>query len=232
MKTKPSKPAGAVRALFTLCLTLVLANAIAAPDKRLEEAMSYDGLSKISVKGIGLAYARPGVSLASYTRVMLDPVDVAFDKNWDPKKPGSNFKLDAAERENIRTGVAKVVYDEFVRELQSKNAYPVVTEAGPDVLRVKIHIVNLYVNAPDTMTPGRTRTYTVSSGQMTLVAELFDSESGQVLARVVDTREARNSGTMQLTNSVVNASEASSIAAAWAHILHNGLDKAHGIGKK
>jgi hypothetical protein len=101
-----------------------------------------------------------------------------------------------------------------------------------DVLRLRANIADLYVNAPDTMTAGRTRTYTVSAGQMTLIAELFDSESGQVLARVVDTREARNTGTMQLSNSVVNASEARDIASAWARILHNGLDKARGIGKK
>jgi len=232
VRPSTSKPLATLRAMLALCGTLVLTNAMAAPDKRLEEAMSHDGLSKISVKGIGLAYARPGATLAGYTRVKIDPVEVAFDKNWDPKKPGSNFKLDATDRENIRTGVAKIVLEEFVRELQSKNAYPVVTESGPDVLRVKINIVNLYVNAPDVMTPGRTRTYTVSAGQMTLIAELFDSESGQVLARVVDTREARNTGTMQLSNSVVNASEARDIASAWARILHNGLDKARGIGKK
>jgi len=37
---------------------------------------------------------------------------------------------------------------------------------------------------------------------------------------------------MSYSNSVVNASEARSIASAWARILRNGLDKAHGIGKK
>jgi len=228
----PRRPLTSLRGLLALCLAFVMTSALAATDKRLEEAMSHDGLSKISVKGIGLAYARPGATLAGYTRVKIDPVEVAFDKNWDPKRSGSNFKLDATEREDIRTGVAKIVFDEFVRELQSKNAYPVVTEAGPDVLRVRINIVNLYVNAPDTMSAGRSRTYTVSAGQMTLVAEFIDSESGQVLARVVDTREARNTGMMQLSSSVVNAGEARDIASAWARILHNALDKAHGIGKK
>ncbi len=62
---------------------------------------------------------------------------------------------------------------------------------------------------------------------MTLVGELIDSESGQVISRVIGRREARNTGTMHLTNSVVNAQEARAIAASWASILRSRLDAAH-----
>jgi hypothetical protein len=219
-------------AVVGVCLALAWPQVQAAGSKQNEAGMSHDGLSTISIKGIDRVYARPGATLAGYKSVKLDPVEVAFDKNWDPRRAGSSFRLDATERENIRTGVARIVHDEFVRELQSKNAYPVVTQSGPDVLRVKINIVDLYVNAPDTMSAGITRTYTMSAGQMTLVAEFYDSETGQVLARAVDTREARNTGRLQLSSSVVNGAEARDIASAWARILHNALDKAHGIGKK
>jgi hypothetical protein len=67
---------------------------------------------------------------------------------------------------------------------------------------------------------------------MTLFAELFDSETGEIIARVVDRREARATGMATLTTKSVNAAEARTIASAWARILRNGLDKAHGIGKK
>lgn len=220
------------------CLPMVLAlvlpwpEALAATKADLEQAMSHDGLQQISVKGIALAYARPGATLAGYNRVKLDPVEVAFRKDWDPKRTGSSLKISADERENIRNGVARIVHDEFLRELQAKSSYQVVNEAGPDVLRVKAHIVNLYVNAPAAMSAGRSRTYTVSAGEMTLFAELFDSETGEVLARVVDRREARGTGMMTLSSSVVNAGEAEAIASTWARILRDGLDKAKGIGKK
>ena len=42
---------------------------------------------------------------------------------------------------------------------------------------------------------------------MTLIAELTDSTSGQVLARVADRREATDTR-MQITNGMVNESEA------------------------
>jgi len=221
-----------IRSIGLLAALLVLTPAFAASSSELDEAMSVDGLQKVKVKGLDLAYARPGASLAGYSKFKLDPVEVAFHKDWDPKKTGSNSKLSTQERENIRSGVAKIVDEEFVKELQAKGGYPVVKEAGPDVLRIRANVVNLYVNAPDTMTAGRSRTYTVSAGEMTLFAELYDSETGEVLARIVDRSEARNSGMMSLSNSVVNASEARSVAANWARILRNGLDKAHGIGKK
>ena len=119
--------------------------------------MSREGLQKTKVKGIDLAYARPGASLAAYKRVMIDPVDVQFDPSWDPVRTGSLIKLSSEEREKIRTGVARIVHDEFVKALQAKSTYQIATEPGPDVLRVKASIVNLYVNAPDSAGAGRSR---------------------------------------------------------------------------
>jgi Protein of unknown function (DUF3313) len=226
------KPRHCVRILTLLATMLLLPSASAASKTDLETAMSYDGLEKISIKGIDLAYARPGATLAGYDRVMLDPVDVAFHKNWNPTRAGSRIKLSAEDRERIRAGVAKIVFDEFVKELQTKSSYQVVNEAGPDVLRVKVNIVNLYVNAPDTRTAASSRTYVVSAGEMTLFAELYDAETGELLARVVDRREARTAPTLMLANSVVNAEEARSIASIWARILRDAMDKAHGIGRK
>jgi len=210
----------------------VMTSAFPATRSDIHAAMSYDGLQQISVKGIDLAYARPGATLAAYGKVKIEPIEVAFRKDWNPKRTGSELRLDAADRENIRAGVAKIVRDEFVKALEARSGYQLVTEAGPDVLRVNASILNLYVNAPESRTATRTRTYTVSAGEMTLVAELHDSETGELLARVVDRREARSANRLQLTDSAVNTDEARDIASAWAGILRNGLDKAHGIGRR
>lgn len=221
-----------VRIAAVLATALLMVPAMAASKADLETALSHDGLAKITVKGVDLAFVRPGVTFAGYNKVKLDPIEVAFSKNWNPKRTGSNFRLNATERENIRAGLAKVVNDEFVKELTDKSSYKVVTDSGEDVLRVKVNVINVYVNAPDTMSAGRSRTYTVSAGEMTLFMELYDSETGQVLARVVDRRESRNAGMLQLSTSVTNIREAQDIASGWARILRNGLDRAHDIGKK
>ncbi|MBT9492004.1 MAG: DUF3313 family protein [Paucibacter sp.] len=197
------------------------------------EIMSHDGLEKLKSKDADLVYARPGASLAGYTKVMLGPIDVAFAKNWDPKRPGSSFRISEEEREEIRSGVANLVRDEFVKTLQAKDGYKVVEAAGPDVLRLKASVINLYVNAPDVATAGRTRTYVTSAGEMTLVLEAFDSETGQVLSRVVDRQESNiRAGQLSWSNRVMNQSEGELIASGWARKLRKALDKAHGIGKQ
>ncbi|MBK6790326.1 MAG: DUF3313 domain-containing protein [Rubrivivax sp.] len=219
--------------LATLLISaLVASGAFAAKPSGLDEAMSHDGLQKVKVKGIQFAYARPGATLAGYDRVQIEPVQVAFHKHWDPTRTGSRIKLGQEERENIRNGVASAVQEAFATELQERSRYKVVDEAGPDVLRVKVAIVDLYVNAPDTESVAMSRTYTISAGRMTLFAELFDSESGQLLARVIDKREGRDDQMYRLSNSVVQRGELQDIASTWARILRRALDNAHGIGTK
>lgn len=106
-----------------------------------------------------------------------------------------------------------------------------VDAAGPDVLRVQANILNLYVTAPDVMTPGRTRVYAASAGEMTLLAQLSDSDSGEVIARIIDRYQARSTASFQLSSSVTNAAEARNAASAWARILRGALEKAKDIGK-
>jgi hypothetical protein len=221
---------------LVLGLTLVsfapagLAASESAAKARIDEAMSYDGLERVPVKGVELAYKRPGASLAGYTKVMIDPVEVAFDKNWDPKKVGSAFRVSDAQREDIRSGLATIVRQEFVKALQNKDGYPVVDVPGPDVLRVKIDLINVYVSAPDTMTSGRSAVFTVSAGRATLSLALYDSQSDQIIARVVDRQEARNTGVMTMSNRVQNEAQARDVASAWARILRRGLDRAKAAG--
>jgi len=215
------------------CAALFVAGAVhSATKEQLEAALSHDGLQKVKVKDVDAAYTRPGASLKGYTKVMLDPVEVQFSKSWDPNKTGSMFKVSASEREEIRKGVGDIVREEFARQLQAKDGYQVVTAPGPDVLRAKASIVNLYVNAPDTGGgSGRSRTYTASAGEMTLYLELYDSESGQILARIVDRRESRSVAPMMIANRVTNTGEAHDIAATWARILRKSMDSAKAGGK-
>ena len=196
-----------------------------------DRQMSYDGLEPVKVKGISLAYRRPGATLAGYRRVKLDPVDVRFDKNWNPTRTGSRLPLGAAEREAIRSDLAKLVQEQFEKALSAKGGYPVVAESGPDVLRLGIHVVNLYINAPDAGAAGPSYSFVTSAGEMTLFMEMFDSESGQILARVVDRQQARQANMVSMANRVTNVGEAADITAAWARILRDAFDRAHGAMK-
>ncbi len=93
------------------------------------------------------------------------------------------------------------------------------------MLRVSAALVDVYANAPDTMEPGRSRTYVMNAGHATLIAELRDSETGAILARVADAREARgNAGMLQVSSSVTNSADARMLISDWARLLRKRLD--------
>jgi Protein of unknown function (DUF3313) len=207
-----------------LCGAVLLsASAYAGPSTEVNEFMSYDGLQKVNLRGVQLAYERPGATLAAYKSVQLMPVEVSFYKNWDPNVPGTPWKLSSSDRAAIKQRASKLVYESFVKELKA-GGYPVVDAPGPDVLLVKIMILNLIVTAPNVMSAGMSSTYSSSPGQATILAELYDSETGQVLARVVDTQQPQGFGGMM--SSVENTAAGQQVADQWAKILRTGLDRA------
>ena len=216
---------------FLLASALVLATSAFAQKNPIDDIATAEGLTKVQVKGVDLAYRREGVSMAPYNKLMLEPVEVAFHKNWDPTRPGSHLKMSKADRDNIRNGVGKIVQEEFEKALKAGGTWQLVKEAGPDVLRLKPKVLNLYVNAPDTKQAGA-RTYTVSAGEMTLLLEMYDSETGAILARAVDRQESRDTGLWQISSSVSNAADAQLIAAKWGKILRDRLDKSKAAATK
>jgi hypothetical protein len=88
-------------------------------------------------------------------------------------------------------------------------------------------IVNLFINAPDTMSAGRSQTFVMDAGRMTLFAEFRDAYSGKLLARAVDTQSGSDFGQMQVANSVTNSAEAQRAINTWARTLVRGLDGLH-----
>ena len=215
----------AAAVLALLAVSVVTPRAVLAADE--PPQVSHDGLQLVKRKDLDLVYVRPGASLAGYTKVMIDPVEVDYSKDWDPPREFTD-----KDRERVRSELADEFRDVFTKELQEKGGYQIVDTAGPDVLRVRAAIVDLYITAPDTSmkTAGRTNTYVVSAGSMVLVAELHDSVTGAILARVADRKGGRDSGPVQWATSTSNRAEARRALGAWASILRKALDGAKAPG--
>lgn len=184
-----------------------------------------DGLELKKAKNVDLLYVRPGVTLTGYTKIMMDPVQVAFDKNWDPKDYGGTFGLKTSEVERIRDGVGELAHDTFTKVLE-KGGYPEAKSADAGVLRLSVQIQDLYVNAPDTMQAGRSRTFSAEAGRMTLVIELRDSVTGTLLARALDHGRSMDTGRFTWANSVSNRAEAERMLTVWATEIRDALDAA------
>lgn len=222
-------------ALLVAFLGAVLGvSAVAAPGdsrlKRTDAEWSHDGLQRAQVPGLDLVYARVGATLAAYDSVFLRGIDVAFRRDWrQAAQPGS--RIVTADVTRIKDGLARILRTELGREL-GRGGYQLVEAPGAGVLELDVSIVDLYLNAPDVQGALPVRRYTMSVGEMTLQAELRDAPTGEVIARVLDRREGRDRGVLELTTAVENAAAAREAARAWAGILRRQLDAAKGIGRR
>jgi len=208
---------------IALVLALVLGGCATTGTQR--GPAEWDGLVRQPNTRLDAVFLRPDVEFPAVRNIMLNPAQVHFAGNWDPNRrgrgPGS--RLNAEDVAAIKTNLA-ATFEEIFREELAAGGYTLVTEPGPDTLLVVPAIVDLYIVAPDTMSAGRSRTYTANSGRMTLVVEARDGITGELLARVVDSRSGRGSGTMTVTNRVTNTADARRAIRIWAQALRNGLD--------
>jgi hypothetical protein len=206
---------------LALLVCCALSGAAAMAKKPPQE---WDGLALVKLKGMDVAYARPGADFSIYDKIIVDPIQVAFSKNWEKEETFSKLKLSARQLEEIKEKISKVAEESFAKVLSDKGGPEVVTTPGPDVLRFSAAIVDVHPNAVDTHEPGRSYVFTTSAGSATLFAELRDSETNQLIGRVVDAREARNGGDLRWTNSVENTHQARVMVSDWARILRKRYD--------
>lgn len=224
----------AIPSLFLILAALAGAAGCSTTGSSSGAPESWDGLQKVAAKGLDLAYVLPGADFTTYSQVMLDPVEVEFDKNWLSDQNSTidlSRHVDAADVQRIRSGLGEMVHKRFGEEL-SKNGYAIVQEPSASTLHVSAAIADLYINAPDIPSAGRVRTYTTSAGSMTLVVDVRDSVTGKLLARAVDRADDADASTqLSWTTSVSNEADADLIIRGWARRLRQGLDTLTGRTK-
>ena len=185
--------------------------------------VTHDGLERVSDSRVKHAWIKPGVDFSQYTEVGLFDCFVSFKRNWRMSHPGVGTR----DMERITSALSDEFRKVFTEELEN-GGYPVVADADDHVLLVRPAIIDLDVAAPQTNSAGRSDSFTASPGVMTLVIELFDSVSNEILARAIDRRRARNVGNIQWTTAGTNRDAARKILKRWANLLVSRLDDVHG----
>jgi hypothetical protein len=214
---------------FLLAALALVGSLGSAPAADMPE--SWDGLVQVQPKRMDAAYLLPGADFRSYTKVMIDPTAVAFQKDWqkrinDNRRPSD--RVDDEQAQKILAAARANFDDVFVEEF-TRAGYTIVKEPAPDVLRLATAVVNLYVNAPDTMTSARSYSFTTEAGEATLILEVRDSSTNALMGRAIDRRETQGGAGMQRSTSVTNQAEFRALFRQWAGIAVKGLEelKAH-----
>jgi Protein of unknown function (DUF3313) len=170
---------------------------------------SPDGLVKIKSEKMDLAWLLPGADFRPY--------------NYNAQL---GDRVSQAQADQIMAAAQTNFDDIFVAAFR-KAGYQVVTEAGPDVLRVNSGILDLDVNVPLGQSTGQF-VWIISAGDAALIVEVRDSTTNALLGRVADRRQTQDMG-RQLASTATNLADFRQLFGLWAGIVTNALAEVKAI---
>ncbi|MEH6548407.1 MAG: DUF3313 family protein [Pseudomonadales bacterium] len=215
------------KVVFVSLSAIAIAFAVSLSVESDAPEISHDGLHLTPTDDVALLYLKPDADFSPYKRFVLLEAYVAFKKNWQRDTKVAGRRVSNKDMEKIKVEVAQLFQDSFKEVLETDGGYAFVDKADDDVLILRPAIIDLDITAPDIMVPGRVTQYVASSGAATLYLEVFDSVSGEILARIVDRKRTRDSGYMQWSSSVSNRADAKRMFKRWATMLREGFDDLH-----
>ena len=184
-------------------------------------------LVKVKSRHLDEVYLLPGTDFKAYKKVMIDPAQVSFAKNWmrdmNSQRGISGSKITPEQVKQVADEARKGFTEIFAAAFKNAGV-EVVTSNGADVLRLTPAVINVYVNAPAAGSAA-TRTYAMSAGQAAFVLAARDSVSGTLLGMALDKRETRSaSAGPVMTDGVINRAEFEVLFKRWAQIAVKGLE--------
>ncbi len=172
--------------VFTLFVFLASASLAIAGAKYSGFLDEYPAFEADKDRKGAMVYRKAGVNLKSYTKIMIDPVEI-----WiSPKTKYKGLKPDDL----------KVLADTFRQAIVDalEPTYPVVNKTGPDVLGIRVAITNVYITKKKRGLLGYTPIGFVTSTAVMAIgdnmslqdavieAELLDSQSNERLGALID----------------------------------------------
>jgi hypothetical protein len=219
---------------INLTLICALLGLLLSPAAFAEESTDlFENLVAIDDPRVAMAYIDPEADFGVFDKVMILDTFVAFRSGWqrDQRRGTRGIGVTARDMDRIKDRVSELFNSVLIEQLEADDGFEIVDQAGDDVLLVRAAIIDLDVTAPDTMTAGRSATFTASSGAATLYIELFDSVSGQIIGRAADRQTTRNSASrLQWSNRASNTNDARRVFRSWAGKLREFLDSHYSAG--
>jgi len=186
---------------------------------------TYDGLVLEPDSKVALLYVKPDADFSAYDQFLMLDAYVAFKKNWQRDTKVAGRRVSNKDVERIKVEVAALLHESFKSELEGAGGYKFVDKPADSVMILRPALIDLQITAPDVSVAGRVEQYVASAGAATLYLEMYDSVSGEILARLVDRRRARDYGVARWANSVTNRAEADRMFKRWAAQLRKAMDE-------
>ena len=201
---------------------LVAAAPMLAQEQATED--NWEGLVRVRSEKIQLVYLAPDADFRPYTKVILDPPEMAMRKNWlrDQRRNASGLSSVATERDITKAlDRGEKEFTKYFTRAFTQAGFAVVTTSGADVARIRAGVVDIDVAAPD-VGAQRTRTYTEEAGEATVVIEVRDSVTNALLGRAIERRIAGDNGPW-IRTAASNENDFAQLFRRWAELSANGM---------
>jgi hypothetical protein len=176
----------------------------------------YSKLKPNPVVEDALYYQDPSRSLREYDKFMLDPVIVHF---------APNAKGTAVDPAKLKT-LTDYCRDEAVKALSER--YRVVDAPGPGVLRPRAALTDIKKTMPAMNIHPATKLSGVGLGGASMEAEALDSQTGERVFAVVDTRQGDR---LAIAAGLDPLGHAKQVIRHWIERFVKRVDEAHGLAE-
>jgi hypothetical protein len=188
--------------------------------------VSFDGLVRVDNARFAGAWIDPDVDLTRFKKILPGGAKFEFrsvDKVSDiaaRRSTSREFFISEQDQQKLEQVMSEI----FDEELSRSEIYEFTDEPGPDVMIVRGAMLDIVSYVPPDIR-GRGEIYLDQVGAATLVIEVVDSLTGEVVARAVERRAAEPAGRMGVqSTSVTNWQEVRRLARRWARTLRAGLE--------
>lgn len=183
-----------------------------------EAEISHDGLYRVRhARRFQRVWLKPDASLEGYSKILT--IDAGIHYTRQASAGRDEFPLTETQLDNLREGLR----DAIEEALEQDGHWSRAEQGGPDVLVLRVALIDVFLTSPSEGA-GLDRSYERTAGQATLVVELFDSQSREILARIADRRVAEPEPSSWRSDAITNRRAAKRLFTIWARRLVDALD--------
>lgn len=142
------------------------------------ELRTLDGLRQVESDGAALVFVRPGVRMADFDQVLVDPFMLSYTSP-DALPSGRVRTLGRETEERF----VNVVRDAFISTMTHSRDFELVEQPGPAAIRVQGWLFDVVVAEPPTDDP---RNLSLCFAEVTVLLTVRHSVTAQALAQVAE----------------------------------------------